>query len=50
MDNIYIFNGKDIPLLVCMQLRDVARGVAKRLNLPFDKAIKCLLRAHEAGE
>lgn len=39
MDKIYVFNGQDITLLVCMQLRDVAECVAKRLDLPFDKAI-----------
>lgn len=38
-DVIYTFNGKDITMNVCIQIRDVLDILQKRLNIDFLKAV-----------
>lgn len=39
METIYTFNGKDITMNVCVQIRAVVKVIQKELNLPFEEAI-----------
>ena len=38
-DNIYIFNGKDITMNICIQIRAVVDVLQERLNIDFILAI-----------
>lgn len=38
-DVIYTFNGKDITLNMCIQIRAVANVLMERLQIPFEEAL-----------
>lgn len=38
METIYTFNGKDITMNVCIQIRAVIKVIQKELNLSFQEA------------
>ena len=38
METIYTFNGKDITMNICVQIRAVVKIIQKELNLPFEEA------------
>lgn len=38
METIYTFNGKDITMNICVQIRAVVKVIQKELNLPFEEA------------
>lgn len=39
MEPIYTFNGKDITMNVCIQIREVVHVIQKQLNLDFMPAL-----------
>ena len=39
METIYTFNGKDITMNICVQIRAVVDIIQKELNIPFVEAI-----------
>lgn len=38
-DEIYTFNGKDITMNVCIQIRAVVNELQRRLNISFEDAV-----------
>ena len=45
MEPIYTFNGKDITLNVCIQIRGVVNELQKRLNISFPDAMLLFYRS-----
>lgn len=45
MESIYTFNGKDITLNVCIQIRGVVNELQKRLNISFPDAMLLFYRS-----
>ena len=45
MEPIYTFNGKDITLNVCIQIRGVVNELQKRLNISFPDAMLFFYRS-----
>ena len=39
MEAIYTFNGKDITMNVCLQIRAVVNNIQEQLNLSFEDAM-----------
>ena len=39
MEAIYTFNGKDITMIVCLQIRAVVNIIQEQLNLSFEDAM-----------
>ena len=39
MEAIYTFNGKDITMTVCLQIRAVVNIIQEQLNLSFEDAM-----------
>lgn len=44
-DAIYTFNGKDITLNVCIQIRAVVNELQRRLNISFEDAMLLFCRS-----
>ncbi len=44
-DAIYTFNGKDITLNICIQIRAVVNELQKRLNISFEDAMLLFYRS-----
>ncbi len=44
-DAIYTFNGKDITMNICIQIRAVVNELQKRLNISFEDAILLFYRS-----
>ena len=45
MEAIYTFNGKDITMNVCLQIRAVVNIIQEQLNLSFEDAMLELYRS-----
>ena len=44
-DAIYSFNGKDITLEICIQIRAVVNELQRRLNISFEDAMLLFYRS-----
>lgn len=44
-DVIYTFNGKDITMNVCIQIRAVVKLIQERLGLGFEEAVMCFYKS-----
>ena len=44
-DAIYRFNGKDITLDICIQIRAVVNEIQRRLNISFEEAMMLFYRS-----
>lgn len=44
-DVIYVFNGKDITMNVCIQIRAVIKLLQEKLGLGFEEAAMCFYKS-----
>lgn len=45
-DEIYMFNGKNITMNVCLQIRDVVKLIQEYYNVGFEEAVNLFYRSN----